>query len=68
MLRQGRWKYVSSAEDNPDLLFDMENDPGEFNNLWDHPDYKEIRFELMKVNFDRLAFAVDVGPEATSVY
>jgi len=46
----------------------MESDPGEFNNLWNHPDHQDIRFNLMKANFDALAFAVDLGPEATSEY
>lgn len=33
MLRQGRWKLVYFAEGNPPLLFDMEQDPRELNNL-----------------------------------
>ncbi|MCZ6578214.1 MAG: sulfatase-like hydrolase/transferase [Gammaproteobacteria bacterium] len=47
MLRQGRWKYIYFAEDNPDLLFDMENDPEELNNLVAEPDYESIRNEML---------------------
>ena len=47
MLRQGRWKYIYFTEGNPDLLFDMENDPGELNNLVAEPDYESIRNEML---------------------
>jgi choline-sulfatase len=47
MLRQGRWKYVYYAEDNPDLLFDIENDPGELHNLASEPAYGSIRDEML---------------------
>ena len=33
MLRQGPWKYVHFSEGHPPLLFDLENDPRETNNL-----------------------------------
>jgi hypothetical protein len=49
-------------------LFDLEQDPGEFRNLWDDPDYRDVRFGLMKKSFDALAFAVDVGPEQVAYY
>ncbi|MCZ6674472.1 MAG: DUF4976 domain-containing protein, partial [Verrucomicrobia bacterium] len=68
MIRDKRYKLAWYHGQDTGELFDMETDPGEFDNLWDHPDFKDIRFELMKANFDQLAFAVDVGPEATSVY
>ena len=47
MLRQGRWKYVYYAENNPDLLFDIENDPGEIHNLASEPAYESIRDEML---------------------
>lgn len=68
MIRDARYKLVVYHGHDKGELFDMESDPGEFDNLWDHPDYRDIRFELMKANFDALAFAVDLGPEATSEY
>ncbi len=33
MLRKGRWKLVYFAEQNPPLLFNMDDDPRELNNL-----------------------------------
>jgi len=43
-------------------LYDLEKDPNEFENLWNDPDYAGLRFDLMRRNFDALAFAVDPGP------
>jgi arylsulfatase A-like enzyme len=42
-------------------LFDLETDPGEFDNLWDDDDAQGLRFDLMKRSFDALAFAADIG-------
>lgn len=28
-------------------IFDLEKDPGEYNNLWDHPDYQDLKQELL---------------------
>ena len=28
-------------------LFDLENDPNEMENLWDNPNYKDIKRELL---------------------
>ncbi|MBT4101207.1 MAG: sulfatase-like hydrolase/transferase [Gemmatimonadetes bacterium] len=42
-------------------LFDLQQDPGEFDNLWDRPDAQQLRFDLMKRSFDALAFATDIG-------
>lgn len=68
MIRDRRYKLVVYHDLDKGELFDLENDPGEFENLWDDPACHDIRFHLMKKNCDALAFAVDVGPEATSAY
>ncbi|HLQ72440.1 MAG TPA: sulfatase, partial [Bacillota bacterium] len=28
-------------------IFDLLHDPGEFNNLWDNPDYESLKQELL---------------------
>ncbi len=45
MVRKGKWKLIVHAlQDSEELLFDLETDPGELNNLRDkHP---EIAAEL----------------------
>ena len=42
-------------------LYDLENDPGEFDNLWDDDNRQQLRFDLMKRSFDATAFAIDIG-------
>jgi hypothetical protein len=49
-------------------LFDLENDPDEYVNLWNDPGSADVRFRLMKRAFDDTAAAVDTGPEATRVF
>ncbi len=63
MIRDERFKLVVYHGHEVGELFDLAIDPGEYNNLWDDPDYVEVRFELLLKNFDALAFAVDYGPE-----
>jgi arylsulfatase A-like enzyme len=56
--RTRRWKYVTSVDpDSPTLLFDLEEDPGEQNNVAD--EYQEVvkRFErLVEDHYDALAY------------
>ena len=66
MIRDQRYKLINYHGHELGELFDLENDPNEFDNLWTNPDYKEIRFQLMQKNFDALAFAVDTGSSRVS--
>ncbi len=45
MLRRGRWKFIHTPSD-PDLLFDLENDPLELVNLAEAPDQAGLVREL----------------------
>ena len=43
-------------------LYDLEEDPWEFDNLWDNPDYAEIKAELIYKSFDaHVMLTTDVG-------
>ena len=42
MIRNDRWKYTRRHPDGPDELYDMENDPGERNNLAMDGEYAPI--------------------------
>ena len=46
MLRKGRWKYIYYAENNPDLLFDMVNDPQEIQNLSMDPPLQPVKNDM----------------------
>ena len=65
MYRDNRYKIVVYHGHMQGELYDLQEDPGEFDNRWDDPAYGEIRFDLMRRNFDALAFAIDTGPPQT---
>lgn len=49
MLRQGRFKQIWHSGADVDLLYDMENDPGETRNLGDDPAYKELLMQNREI-------------------
>ena len=68
MYRDTRHKIVVYHGHEQGELYDLEKDPGEFENLWNDPDYVDLRFDLMRRNFDALAFSVDPGPPQKTPY
>jgi hypothetical protein len=42
-----RWKLEYYLEENTGRLFDRENDPLEREDLYDHPDYQDVKHELV---------------------
>jgi len=68
MIRTHEYKLVNYHGHEVGELFDLTNDPHEFENQWDNPEYASVRFDLMKKSFDALAFAVDTGPPRVGRY
>jgi len=68
MLRTEKYKIVVYHGHELGELYDLENDPCEFNNLWNHPEHAEIKMKLLKLSFDATAKAVDTGPERVGNY
>ena len=68
MIRTRRHKLVSYHGHGLGELFDLENDPGEFVNLWDDRRHADTRFELVTKSFEATAFAVDIGSERVGRY
>ncbi len=56
MIRAGRHKLIVSGED-PDLLYDLHDDPLELHNLASDPEYAQTRRRLREQLFARLDFA-----------
>lgn len=65
MIRDSRYKLCVYHGHDIGELYDLQTDPHEFNNLWMSQEHRDTKLDLMKASFDRLAFAVDVGPEQT---
>ena len=62
MYRNERYKLVVYHGHEEGELYDLIDDPDEFENLW-HVDAKQdIKFELLKQSFDASMFAMDKGP------
>jgi len=68
MIRDRRYKLVCYHDRDVGELFDLVNDPGEFNNRWNDPTLVQVRFALMKQSFDALANAVDIGPKQVTQF
>ena len=65
MLRDRRHKLVVYHGLGVGELFDLDADPGEFENLWNSPAHASIQCDLLRQSFDALALAVDYGPPQT---
>ncbi len=65
MYRDLRWKLVVYHGHPFGELYDMDNDPGEFTNLWDDPDSQDVKLRLMKESLDSTVLAMDIGPPLT---
>lgn len=63
MYRNRRYKLVVYHGHNEGELYDLENDPNEFNNLWHAQEMQEVKLHLLKDSFDASMFAMDRGPE-----
>lgn len=61
MLRNRRYKLVVYHGHGLGELYDLQEDPGEFVNLWDDPSHQSVKMEMLLESFDGLAAAVDVG-------
>lgn len=68
MMRSARHKLVVYHGHEQGELFDLQEDPHEFDNLWEDPAHAATRFELLKRSFDALAFAVDIGTAQTRAF
>lgn len=49
----GRFKLVTYHGKRYGELYDLKDDPGEFCNRWDDPDYRQIRSLLVQESFDQ---------------
>tara|TARA_Y100000588_G_scaffold358307_1_gene416322 strand:- start:3031 stop:3237 length:207 start_codon:yes stop_codon:yes gene_type:complete len=68
MIRDERYKLCVYHGHRAGELYDLEEDPGEFENRYEDPTLGQVRSDLMKRSFDALALSTDVGPEQVSPF
>ena len=62
MYRDRRHKLVVYHGHGLGELYDLMNDPGEFENLWDEPDAQGLKLDLLQRSFDTSMLGMDRGP------
>lgn len=67
MYFDGRYKLIAYHNHDLGELYDLDSDPGEFDNLWDDNNYLELKARLLKRSFDSAMMATDqycrrIGP------
>ena len=62
MYRDERYKFIVYHGHGLGELYDLDNDPDEFNNLWDDSNAKELKYDLLAKSFDATMLAEDLGP------
>ena len=68
MYRNKKYKLVVYHGNDYGELYDMKNDPNEFNNLWENPDSQNIKNDLIKKSFDASIVISDPGPPLIGRY
>ena len=62
MYRDRRYKQVVYHGHGLGELYDLDEDPHEFDNLWDPPEHRELRAGLLAASFDaHVLLTTDVG-------
>ena len=64
MYFDGRYKLSVYHGHNLGELYDLAEDPHEFDNLWDDPDFQTLKLDLILRSFDASMLALDVGIRA----
>jgi len=62
MYRDRRWKLVVYHNHGTGELYDLDDDPWEFVDRWNDPDFRDVKSDLIARSFDATAMAADPGP------
>jgi arylsulfatase A-like enzyme len=62
MYRDRRYKLATYHGSQYGELYDLDEDPNEFDNLWEQPEHQALKHELIKKSFDATVVIGDPGP------
>ena len=62
MYRDERYKMTVYHDLELGELYDLAEDPGEFDDLWDLADYRDVKTDLLQRSYDASVLAMDRGP------
>jgi arylsulfatase A-like enzyme len=68
MYFDGRYKSIMYHDQNIGELYDLEDDPGEFDNLWDDPEHSKLKCDLLAKHFNALMLSSSAGVYRTGSY
>jgi arylsulfatase len=68
MVCDGRYKSVVYHGHAIGELYDLDRDPGEFDNLWDDPKHCDLQYERVKYHLDAMMGTIGIGPPRFANY
>jgi len=68
MYRDARHKLVVYHGNDYGELYDLQDDPNEFDNLWERPEAQETKNRLRQLSFDASITIADAGPRRIGRY
>lgn len=68
MYFDGRYKIAVYHGHKIGEIYDLQSDPSEFNNVWDNPEYKDLKLELLIKHFDAFAATTSAGIKRIKAY
>ena len=68
MYYDGRFKSIVYHNHGVGEMYDLQEDPGEFDNLWDDPERKDRKHEILLRHFDALISTCSAGVYRTESY
>jgi arylsulfatase A-like enzyme len=63
-LRTKEWRFTTYQGEDWGELYDLRNDPRETHNLWDVPEFAEVKAEMALEMIDHLTVQMDASPRA----
>lgn len=64
----GRYKMIIYHRHGLGELFDLREDPGEFDNLWSRPECRDLKLEILLRHIDAVMATVSPGPPRITQY